>query len=169
MRRRPEHPPDPLPLSAAKFVDRNRRVRLDPSVVETSVTESRDRARFERWHYLETSAYRSRYNLIAERIDRPGGVVVEIGGFPNSIIDISPPERPAPGHRTLRAGRPTCDGSSKSRRIAGFDVLFSQGAVAALPAVLEDLSNFALVCLGLDLTAACDNIEEFHASLAGSY
>ncbi len=166
MRRHPEHPPDPLPLSAAKFVDRNRRVRLDPLVVETSVTESRERARFERWHYLETSAYRSRYNLIAERIDRPGGVVVEIGGFPNSIIDVL--------HRSARllAIEPYAPDAYRRRieQVAaerGIDVLCSPGTAAALPAVFEDLSNFALVWLGLDLTAACDGIEEFHASLAG--
>lgn len=165
LRRRGERLSDPLPQSRAEFVDRTRRVLLDPSAVEISVTESAQHARFERWHYLETPAYRLRYSLIADRIDRSGGAVIEIGGFPNSIVDFL--------HRSARlvavepyAPRDYVERIEQTARKRGIDFLLSRGTVEAPLLALEDIPNFALVWLGMDVTAGCDGVEAFRASLA---
>jgi Methyltransferase domain len=148
--------------AAAVSVDATRRVLLDPGAVETGVAESERRARFERWHYLDTPAYRVRYSLVADFIDRQGGTVVEIGGFPNSVVDFL--------HRSARlvAIEPYAPDAYVQRveeaaRQRGIDFLLSPGTVARPLLSVADLPNFALVWLGVDPTCGCDDIVDFLA------
>jgi hypothetical protein len=162
MRRRAQRAAGAPSQASAAFVDRARRVLLDPSAAAASVVESDHHARFERWHYLDTPAYRSRYNLIADRVDRTGGTVVEIGGFPNSIVDFL--------HRTGRlltiepyAPEAYVQRVERAAQERGIDFLLSPGTVARPLLSVADLPNFALVWLGVDPTCGCDDIEEFLA------
>jgi Methyltransferase domain len=163
MRRRAQPAAGARPQASAAFDDRTRRVLLDPAAVAASGAESDYHARFERWHYLETPAYRSRYNLIADRIDTTGGTIVEIGGFPNSIVDFL--------HRSARlvAIEPYAPDAyvqrvERAARERGIDFLLSPGTVARPLLSVADLPNFALVWLGVDPTCGCDESGEFLAA-----
>ena len=68
------------------FVDASRKTTLAPESVAPAVAGSQERSRFERWSYLKTPAYQTRYNLAAAFVDQSNYAVVEIGRFPNSIV-----------------------------------------------------------------------------------
>jgi hypothetical protein len=166
MRRISDPNPIALPQSAEEFVERHRKVNFAQADVVVIAALSAIRGRYERWQYLETDAYRSRYQLIAPEIDRPGGVVVEIGGFPNSVVDVLT--------RSARvyALEPFAPETYLKRikdlaRQKNIEYFVSHCTVAEPTLALGNLPNFALVWLGLDVTAACDEVEEFAASLSG--
>jgi hypothetical protein len=114
---------------------------------------------------LATPAYRSRYEVIAAAIDRDGGTVVEIGGFPNSVVDVFARsarvlalEPYAPDDYVARV-----NAAARSKSI---DYELRSGSVGAAAPFSEDIGDYALVCLGLDISSACDTIADFEASLS---
>jgi len=151
--------------SASQRPDRGRRTRLNPTALATAADDSADRARYERWHYLATPAFRSRYEVIAPAIDRDGGTVIEVGGFPNSVVDVLTRstrvvafEPYAPSDYVIRV--------TEEARRRGIDYVLRSGSVAAAEFFAENIADYALVCLGLDISAACDSIQDFEANLA---
>lgn len=152
MRRRAAAPVARMPESLGAFVDAGRRVDLDPDAMAAALAESRRKTRFERWSYLRAPAYRMRYAIAAEIVDAPGSCVVEIGGYPNSCIDfLSKAARliaieayaPEEFVKELRA----------AARDKGVDLMISRGSVAQTDMAVENLGEFNLVWLGMDISA----------------
>lgn len=73
-------------LNKAAMADQGRKVSLSTDSIERTVSQSRDKFAFERWHYLESDTFRARYRLAADWVDQPNANVIEVGGFPNSIV-----------------------------------------------------------------------------------
>jgi hypothetical protein len=146
------------------MADRERRTRVSPGAIATVTADSANRARYERWHYLATPAYRGRYELIAPEIDRDGGTVIEVGGFPNSVVDVLGRsarvialEPYAPDEYVVQV-MAAAEGK-------GIEFVLRRGSIAAADVLTEDVTDYALVCLGLDISSACDTIADFEASL----
>ena len=152
LRRRISAATPPRPQNRAQFIDRSRRVDLDDRVVTDAAAISQARARFERWSYLSTDAYRLRYRLALTEIDRVGGTLVEIGGFPNSVLDM------VEHVTTVHAIEPYAPNQYVSRleqraAATGIGFFLHHGTLADLSIDIGSLGTFCLVALGLDLSA----------------
>jgi hypothetical protein len=164
LRRRSSDLPPLLPLSIRNTEDSKRTTRLDETIAVRETERSQAKARYERWHYLTTSAYRSRYDIIAKSVDVADYTVVEVGGFPNSIV------------RHLNAAKRVIaiEPYAPSEYLAvikaaagerGIDLLVKQGTLGGVELQTDLLRPYALVALGLDVSAGCDSPGQFHAAL----
>ncbi|HUC72072.1 MAG TPA: class I SAM-dependent methyltransferase [Stellaceae bacterium] len=164
LRRRSSDLPPRLPLSMRNPEDPKRITLLDETIALHASERSQAKARYERWHYLTTPAYRSRYDIIAKSVDSPNHTVVEVGGYPNSIVrhlaaakrviaiePYAPPEYLA-----------EINAAAKER---GIDLLVKQGTLGGVEVNADLLGPYALVALGLDVSAGCDSPGQFHAAL----
>lgn len=149
MRRRLPADTPRRPQTTADFVEAGRKVRPDPSPPANEVAASQARSRFERWAYLKTPGFATRYTLAAALIDGPGRVVVEIGGFPSSIA----------GHlrhsRRLHLIEPYAPAEYCAEVEAAaqqIEVLIHHGDLASVASAAPFARPYALVALGLDLT-----------------
>lgn len=152
MRRRvpPETPR--LSLTAADFVDLRRKTELRPEIVSAATGTSQEKARFERWSYLESPAYRLRYTLAASFIDEADATVVEIGGFPNSIVGV------LNAAKTVHLVEPYMPGAFAAEVEAlaanrAIDVFIHRGSLSDVALAPTALGPYNLVFLGLDLSS----------------
>lgn len=150
--------------SRSMFVDKSRRVDLDPVVIKAETVSSQVRARFERWQYLATDAYRLRYRLALAELDRPGTTLVEIGGYPNSIADLV--EHAATVH-LVEPYAPAAYVDRLQQRSAqkGVGLFLHPVTLENLQIDLDSLGAFHLVALGLDLTSGADSAEALERSI----
>jgi hypothetical protein len=165
LRRRAAALPPCLPLSLSAAQEPGRAVRLAEALASRETERSQAKARYERWHYLTTPTYRSRYDLIARSVDLPDHAIVELGGYPNSIV------------RHLAAARRviTIEPYAPPEYLAeiqavaaqrGIDLLVKHGILGQIELDADLLGPYVLVALGLDISAGCDSADEFHAALA---
>lgn len=141
-----------------------RATRLEAALAAREAERSQAKARYERWHYLTTPAYQARYAIVAPHVDLPGRTVIEIGGYPNSIVrhlssakrvvaiePYAPPEYLAEIAAAAEEG--------------GIELLVRQGTLGRIEFHADPVQPYALVALGLDVSAGCDNREEFRTAL----
>jgi hypothetical protein len=164
LRRQASPPPPALPLTLRDPASERRTTRINLSTAAAEIERSQAKSRFERWHYLTTPTYRSRYDLIAGTIDRPDHTIVEVGGYPNSIV------RHVTAARRVIAIEPYTPPEYVSEIQAAaaqrnIELLIRQGRLGEMELNTELLGPYALVALGLDVSAGCDSAEEFQAAL----
>jgi hypothetical protein len=164
LRRRSAALPRQLPPSISVTDDLGRATHISEEIALRETEQSQTKARYERWHYLTSPSYRSRYDLVARSIDLAGCTVVEIGGFPNSVIRhlhhakrVIAVEPYAPPQYLAEI-----QGLAAER---GIDLLVLRGRLGATELTAELLGDYTLVALGLDVSGGCDTAEEFHAAL----
>jgi hypothetical protein len=154
-----------LPLSLNPSHLPKRATRLDDATVARETEYSQARARYERWHYLKTPAYRSRYDLVAHSIDAPDRTVVELGGYPNSIV-----RHLGLARRVIAiepyAPREYLEEVQSIAEQRGIDLLVKRGVLGQVDLDPALFGSYALVALGLDPAAGCDTAEEFQRALA---
>lgn len=143
----------------AELVDGRRSVRLDEAAARCAVAASQQKAKFERWDYLTSEAYRLRYALVARYLDAEGATIVEVGGFPNSILGFL--SRAARVH-AIEPYAPdefvaALDEASRSARVPFF---LHRGVLGRASPDLRSLGAYRLVALGLDLTSGADTDAE---------
>jgi hypothetical protein len=152
------------PQYRSKFVDKKRRVDLDPATVKTATASSQERARFERWQYLTTEAYRLRYRLALAELDRPGATLLEIGGYPNSVADLV--EHAATVHLVEPyAPAEYVDRLRQRSTQKGVGFFLHPATLADLEIDFDSLGAFHLIALGLDLSGANDDAESLECSI----
>lgn len=164
LRRRASQLPAPLALSRNAMEDAERPTRLDAALAARQAGRSQAKARYERWHYLTTPGYRSRYAIVAPHIDLPGRTIIEIGGYPNSIV------RHLKSAERVIAIEPYAppdylDEIHAAAKERGIELLVRQGGLGKAELHPSLLQAYALVALGLDVPAGCDSREEFRAAL----
>ena len=164
LRRRTSELTAPLPLSRDAMEDAGRPTRLDAALALREAERSQAKARYERWHYLTTPAYQSRYAIVAQHIDLPGRTIIEIGGFPNSVI------RHLRSARRVIAIEPYAppdylDEVHAAAKKAGIELLVRHGTLGKIEFHADLVQPYALMALGLDVSAGCDTREEFRAAL----
>jgi hypothetical protein len=98
--------PDQLSIDEIDFSNLKRQTTIDLDVANEDIERSQHKSRFERWHYLKTPTYRLRYGLLRTWIDIPGSTIVEVGGYPNSVIEF-----------VDKVARVNCDRALHSRAI----------------------------------------------------
>ncbi len=164
LRRRAEVLAPSLKLSLRGTEDLRRVTSLPPSLISREVERNQNKARYEQWNYLATPAYRFRYDIVAKAIDAPGRTIVEIGGYPNSIVRhlgaakrvISiEPYAPAEYLAEVQA----------AAHERGIDLLVLNGTLGSVSLEPSLLENYALVALGLDVSAGCETVEQMSAAL----
>lgn len=146
----------------AEFVDPARKVGLSPDPVRTATDVSQRKALFERWSYLDTATYQLRYKLAAEFIDQPDRTIVEIGGYPNSIVGLLrqtktvhliEPYAPSPFIEAIKS-------RAAERAI---DVFIHPGNLADAAPAPHALGVYNLVVMGLDLNSGATRDEDWTA------
>lgn len=147
----------------ADLADPTRRVELDMEARDKAAAESQEKAKFERWRYLTSDAFRVRYTIAADFIDHPGEAIIEIGGFPNSV---APYLRKA---RALHAVEPYlprdfADAVTAEAGARNLDVVFHHGSVGALPLQVAFAAPYSVLALGLDLASACKTEADFRSA-----
>ena len=148
----------------ADLADPDRKLTIDPASRSTAVEESQHRTGFERWSYLETPAYRLRYKLVSDWIDQDGTTVVEVGGFPNSIVHELSKARAAHLIEPYTT-KPFESDVLAAAAARNLPVYFHKSAVGRAALDIEALKPFNLVALGLDLSSGCKTVEEFERAL----
>ncbi len=164
LRRRQRGPVQRRTQNKEGFVDAGRCVTLQTAPVRDAIVESQERARYERWHYLASPAYQLRYRLAATEIDTSGATIVEIGGFPNSVVGVI-----AQALR-VHAIEPYAPDAYRAKteadaRAKGIDWLYHPVALSALSLRPADLGAYNLLALGFDLTAGEDSVEGLASAL----
>ena len=148
----------------ADLADPERKVTIQPESGAAAVGESQHRASFERWSYLKTPPYQVRYRLASDWVDRAGDAVVEIGGFPNSVVHHLSKIRAV----HLIEPYTTPEFESEVRQAAqerDFPVFLHRTAIGREALDIEALKPFNLVALGLDLSSACKTVLDFEQGL----
>lgn len=134
------------------FTDSSRRVDMDISQLTDEMHSSQLKSRFERWGYLTTEAYRLRYDIVARQFDDPDATIVEIGGFPNTILAslrqasrvyAIEPYAPADFVQVLQERAQACN----------VPLFLLPGSLGDIQLHWDDLGRYRLVALGLDLTS----------------
>lgn len=162
LRRRPA--PDE---KKAATPDGQRRIHIETSpAVTQAISDSRAKSRFERWHYLSTGAYRTRYMIVADLIDREGGTVVEVGGFPNSAIGYL-----ANSHRLVSfepyGPADYLQRNSETAARKGITLLSAPRTVAESNVVVEHLGEFSLLWLGMLVSVEVPSRQAYVDELLG--
>ncbi|MEM9530705.1 MAG: class I SAM-dependent methyltransferase [Pseudomonadota bacterium] len=155
-----------LGQTRTQLSDPNRKTTVNPDAATESASESQHKARFERWDYLDTGTYQSRYRLVADWIDDADKAVVEIGGFPNSIVGF------LSRCKRVHAVEPYL--ADDFRRTIGerakqqdCDLMIHNASVGDLNLDVQNLKPYNLVCLGLDISSAAESVKSLEASLRG--
>jgi len=164
LRRRAEALAPSLELSLEATEDLRRVTSLSPSIIASEVERSQKKARYERWNYLATPAYRFRYDIAAKAIDAPGRTVVEIGGYPNSIVRHLDAAKRVISVEPYAAAEYLAE-IQAAAQARGIDLLILQGTLGSVTLTPSLLENYALVALGLDISPGCETIEEMSAAL----
>jgi len=164
LRRRAEALAPRLELSLKGTEDLRRVTSLPPSLIPREVERSQKKARYEQWSYLATPAYRFRYDIVARAIDASGRTVVEIGGYPNSIV------RHLAAAKRVISIEPYAPAEYLAEVQAaaherGIDLLVLNGTLGSVSLEPSLLENYALVALGLDVSPGCETAEEMSAAL----
>jgi hypothetical protein len=146
------------PQSLAEFVDVERRVDLNMDKLLDAVRDSQHRSRFERWDYLTSTAYRLRYDIVAGQFDDPGATVVEVGGFPNSILGSL---RQAARVFAVEPYAPDefVRGLEQRGRDLGVPFFLRRGSIGDVALRWSDLGRYRLLALGFDLTSGAPDEE----------
>ncbi|MDZ4842469.1 MAG: class I SAM-dependent methyltransferase [Hyphomicrobium aestuarii] len=152
------------PQTVADLGDLSRKTSIDPVGVQTAIDDSNHRSRFERWSYLDTPTYQTRYRLVTDWIDRPGEAIVEIGGYPNSIVHF------AKNATAVHAIEPYTTAVFEARfkdaaTQNGILAMLHRMAVGSLSLDSSGFVPFNLVALGLDITSGARTPSEITASL----
>ncbi len=155
-----------LGQTRSQLADSDRKTAVSPDAATASASESQIKARFERWDYLDTRTYQSRYRLVADWIDDADKAVVEIGGFPNSIVGfLSRCKRVHAVEPYLTDNfRQTISERAKQQ---GSDLMIHNSSVGDLKLDVQNLKPYNFVCLGLDISSAAESVASMEASLHG--
>ncbi|HEV2100773.1 MAG TPA: class I SAM-dependent methyltransferase, partial [Stellaceae bacterium] len=164
LRRRASTLPPRLPPLLHDREDTQRTTRLTEAIAIRETERSQAKARYERWHYLTTPAYRSRYDIVARSLDLANHTIVEIGGYPNSIV------RHLSNAKRVVAIEPYAPPEylAEINTVAqerGIDLIVKLGKLGAAELNAGFLGSYVLVALGLDVSAGCDSPKEFRAAL----
>jgi hypothetical protein len=113
-------------------------------------------AKFERWPYLESPGFRLRYEIAARFVDDPEKSVVEIGGFPNSVMEF------LEHCKCMYAVEPYLPQTyeTKVRILAekrAASVAFFKGTPGNCALRCDALGRFNLFALGFDLSEGIEN------------
>ena len=154
------------PGSMDAFLDRERRVVLDLSRAQQAFDESRERARFERWAYLRSKTYQLRYRLLCEYVDCEEATLLEVGGYPNSVVDYV---RHAKRVHLIEPYAPPAfqNHVAAIAKAKGCEVLFHPQLLSQLQLRPEALGKYRFVMAGLDITSENGGIKEMAAALRG--
>ncbi|KQQ78106.1 hypothetical protein ASF70_02470 [Rhizobium sp. Leaf321] len=167
MRRRTTVAPKRLAENRAAFSDTNRQVLFrKPEEVDEAIQASRRKSSFERWHYLSTAAYRIRYLIAADLIDEPGATVIEVGGFPNSVVDFLDKSRRVIAFDPYT---PADYIERVSKTAAGKDMafMFSSRPISQAIEEIDNIGAYNVVWLGLDISADIHSTQVYRAELKG--
>jgi hypothetical protein len=164
LRRPPGLAMPPRIQTASALADPARKTAPTQEGSAAPIRDSQRRAPFEIWHYLKTPAYQTRYRLIRDHIDAAGATVVEVGGFPNTVLQVLEKAR------TLHAIEPY----APETYVAEFNSLAAEKGIQAflharslgqVDLRIDSLAPFNLVMLDLDLSNAAGSEVEMTATL----
>ncbi len=132
---------------------------LPPEIYDTPPAMDEDpelKAQFERWPYLQSPGFRLRYTIAADFVDAPGVPVVEVGGYPNSIIShLKAADRVYAIEPYLSKAHENWVREQAEGR--GARVTFFSGTVGTCALDPSVLGKFNLVVLGFDLSEGVSN------------
>jgi hypothetical protein len=145
------------PQSGKKLADPNRKISLEQGRVRAQSALSQAKAVFERWHYLESDAFRARYRLALDWVDQAGVQVVEVGGFPNSIVPLLSHSKTA---HVVEPYAPQSfrSGLASAATARGITLALHEGGLGEVGFEPQKSgAPYNLVILGLDIASAAED------------
>jgi hypothetical protein len=144
------------PQNRADFVDPQRRVTLDEVTTGEAVAASQIKAKFERWEYLTSPSFKLRYDIVARLLDTPDATIVEVGGFPNSVVNSFVQARRIHAIEPY-APQDFIDALARQSEKSGTKLYLHRGSLGAVNLPWNDIKPYRFVALGLDLTSGSDS------------